>query len=300
MIYTSKNAFISYPIAVKLVYCFLSISIVCSCAADQVWLNDQEPDYNFPDTNINTTNTAQTIALEADTDLLYPDVSGYWIMKHITHRYSLIPALQEEISTKIEATMLVEITQEKNQLVLNEFVCDVHMLNQPGFGQMIVPDAFLNSLPNRIRNAELVYMKETQTGEPWLSMQADVYEETRGVSLKQFSDPLPSDSQDQRITDADQDQNPGLTVTLIGFPAGDIYLVQKMWDRLFSNQVSETEISGFIEWNDEQSFLGATSEALLIDVDRWIPQDQSLHYFTMKRVDQKQCPARMPAPVVDN
>ena len=279
-----------------------AIIMLWACAADDMWLTANTPDYGFPTVVelYQESNQSSTSQLPNTTQAMeYPNISGYWLMKHTTYKASMLPVLQEEVTTKIEATLLVEITQDNEQVIFNELVCDVFMLNEPGFGQMIIPDAFIQSLKQRTRKATLFYTQNQTADSNLLQMRSERYEEFRGVNLNSFDDPMPADKQVDSIIDADQDGQPGLTVQLIGFPEGDVYLIQKMWDRLLGNVVQEDLIQGVIEWEDEQLFLGATNEALLIDMDRWIPGPAERHQFVMQRVDEMVCPARMPAPTVD-
>jgi hypothetical protein len=301
-IFTLKHSVYNYQISVKLVY-LLSISFIFyACVANETELNSQAPDYGFPSIEqeqVMTSLPAINQMVVNDQSANYSDLTGYWIMKHITYRSSMLPVLLEEVSTRIEATLLIRIEQNQEKLIFHESVCDVFMFNEPSYGQTIIPDSFIHSLPDRIRKAQLIYVQDDIETKTWLSMQSEIYQEQRGILLNDFETEIPVDPNDHRIIDADTDGNPGLTVNLIGFPAGDVYLVQKMWDRFIASTVEENLIEGIIEWGDEQVFLGATNDALLVEVDRWIPQPMNLHQFTMQRVESSKCPNRLPPPTVD-
>ena len=71
-----------------------------------------------------------------------------------------------------------------------------------------------------------------------------------------------------------------------------MYLIQRTIDRLEGEVVDENELSGEIIWTDEQTFLGASNEVLLIDVRRWIPQEANKHTFNLARISSTQCPPR--------
>jgi len=151
-------------------------------------------------------------------------------------------------------------------------------------------------MPTRSRPATL----SLSPSETW-TLEVQRHPDIRGVSLDNpYSDPLPQTDDDPRIFDADLDGYPGVTVTLYGFPAGDIYMIQRTWDSLNGAVRSSTLIEGDVRWEDEQFHIDATEELLLVDIDRWIPAEEGLHTFTLERSEALTCDPRRSAALVSD
>ena len=207
-----------------------------------------------------------------------------------------LPVIDTLVVTLIETTALVEITQRDTALMLHQETCDVYMENTPAFGHTRLPDALISAMPTRGRPATLSL---SPSGE-W-TLEAERYPDIRGVTLNDpYSDPLPENADDPRIFDADLDGHPGVTVTLYGFPAGDVYMIQRTWDSLNGAVRSPALIEGEVMWEDEQFFIDATEEILLVDIDRWIPTGDGLHTFTLERNEAVTCDLRKPPAVVSD
>jgi len=139
------------------------------------------------------------------------------------------------------------------------------------------------SLVPAARSAILV----EQTGS--LHFESSTYVEVRGALLEDpVSDPLPTDPEDPRVIDQDEDGEPGMTVriTLLGILEGETYVVQRMSYRLSGVVVGSDRIEGTIEWSDEQTVLGATNPLLKAETVGTLDPDPAAHRFVMVRVDE--------------
>ena len=230
----------------------------------------------------------------------WPNIKGYWRIDQRTTLHSELPVLLEEVETAIDTVLIAEITQEEENLWLHYKVCDVRMENTPAYNHTLLPDTFLAALPYRTRRAQLL-----STEEGWQLTVPRQYE-LRGLSMENpASEPFPIDKTDLRIFDQDRDGSPGLTARLVGFPEGEVNLIQRSWDEwlgtvnLDEDGRQVIEITGEIKWGDEQTIIQATNEVLLVELSRWIPNDPMLHRLTMHRVNQRMCPPRREAPQPD-
>ena len=268
------------------------------------------PDYGFPDDFDEGLPTAPRSGGESSggigapdldaPDEAWPIIRGYWLVDHRTTLRSELPVLLEEVETTIDAILLAEISQEGGALWIHYEMCDVRMENTPAYNHTLLPDRFLTALPYRTRRGRLESVPEG-----WRLTVPKQYE-LRGVAMESPStDPFPADESDLRIYDQDRDGSPGLTAQLVGFPEGEVNLIQRSWDE-WSGAITlndqgrvVSEVSGDLQWGDEQKIIRATNEVLLVEVKRWIPDDPSLHQFTMRRVDQLVCPPRREPPTPD-
>lgn len=237
----------------------------------------------------------------------WPDMRGNWRIEHFTTLRSELPVLLEEIETQVQATILAEVTQEGAELWLHHQICDVTMTNTPSYNQTILPDLFISSLPLKTRRARLI--KERIDSGDRYELLAPLWYDLRSVELDDPSvDPLPSVSSDPRVFDQDRDGLAGLSAKLVGFPDGEVGLIQKSWDEWRGSIELDPEresalyaqsVGGAVSWGQEQQIIETTNEVLLIDVRRWIPEETSpptLHYFEMERIETLSCPPRRPAP----
>ena len=233
---------------------------------------------------------------------VWPDIRGYWRIDHHTVLRSELPVLLEEVETVIDAVLIGEVTQDEDELWVHYRVCDVYMENTPGYNQTLLPDTFLNALAYRTRPAQL-----TRSGSEW-SLRVPQRYELRGLTMTEPArDPFPVSDHDARIFDQDLDLKPGMSARLIGFPEGDVSLIQRTWDSWMGALSLDTDTStrgsrvesvrGVIEWDDEQTIIAASSDVLKIEVDRWVPQEPELHHFEMRRVTTLVCPPRRAPPI---
>ena len=290
MIFFRANSFCAKHFA------FLGISLlgigILGCAPQNQGFT-LAPDLGFP--TLGATQEVQRQANQLDSSnssslpnqTQWPDLGGYWLMDHITYLHTQLPVIEEEVETQIHARFLVEIRQNDNQLHLYETLCDVFMTSTPDYNQTRLSDEFINASALQHRQIQLIKQDDL------IFSESDEVVSLRGVYLDDpKEEALPSDRSDVRVVDGDGDGYPGLTANLVGFPEGNVYLVQRTIDRLKGQVINTDQLAGEIIWTDEQKFLGASNEVLLIEVQRWVPQEPNKHSFNLSRVDYSRCPAR--------
>ena len=226
----------------------------------------------------------------ASSDLRGDELVGLWRATQTTTTVMTLPVVMEELTTTLTASLSLVIRQEGGALWLNVKTCAVESQSVPDIGQRLIPAPFIDSLIPLERGGRL--WREGAE----LKLALEPAYEVRGARLDDpINDPLPTSADDPRVIDADRDGQPGLTVTLTGFPAGDVYLVQRAWDAWSASFIAAEgepidQVSGVVEWGEEQVRLGATSEALLLDVPQQIPRGEGLQTFEMWRVEPDEAP----------
>jgi hypothetical protein len=197
-----------------------------------------------------------------------------------------LPVVMEEITTTSTSELSLHIRQEGERLWVSVEICSVRLESSPDIGQRLLPEPFLASLPLTEREGRVWWAE----GE--LQLELPPAYEVRGALLDNpLQDPLPTEASDPRVIDADRDGHPGLTVTLTGFPAGDVYLVQRSWDAWrgavsVQGEGGEVErLEGEVTWGEEQSRLGATNDVLLIDVPQWAPEGEDSEGRPLQRFE---------------
>ena len=76
------------------------------------------------------------------------------------------------------------------------------------------------------------------------------------------TDPLPTDSEDPRVTDPDGDGHPGMTVEVEGLVSGQVYLVQRLVRGLRGEIDVDRRFTGTVTGTADQVVIGASNAIL--------------------------------------
>ena len=139
-----------------------------------------------------------------------------------------------------------------------------------------IPQAFVDSIPAFDRA---------------LIMEGDTLKfaqvvQVQGAHLKDSNnDTLPTEADDPRVFDQDQDGQPGLTVLVSGLLEGNIQVIQRLTTRL-SGEIDGDQMEGILTWKTEEPVLDGSSPILANDLPVTVhPSYQS--YFMAKRINSE-------------
>lgn len=208
----------------------------------------------------------------------WPDLSGRWAQLQVTTAIVDLP-IGGPSESRLETLVLVDIEQDDARLRLRETVCSIESEGPSSLVETKYPNAFVQALSGRVREAEL----DVEAGR-YTYREPKSYR-TSGVDLEDPArDELPSQPDDPRILDPDDDGQPGLTVEVSGFVNGRVFMVQKGWSELSGTLRSARQIEGRVRWNSDQSVVAATHKYLTFaPVSRPHPSAER-HYFRMARI----------------
>ncbi len=215
-----------------------------------------------------------------------PELSGIWAMMQVTSDRVVYPF----VGLRTRTTRLVlrlEIQQEGTTLIIRETHCLADMDDGTALVQTEITEAFLRSLSQQGRRAEL---EPRDTGWhltfPWGT-------EVHGAILEDPAhDPLPASPDDPRVMDQDGDGHPGVTVRIrvLGIISGEVYAVQRLSKHLEGPVVSEDRFEGLIAWSNEQTVLGASSTFLKDDTQAEVdPDPKKSFYIALRITDDVTC-----------
>jgi hypothetical protein len=204
-----------------------------------------------------------------------PELQGVW-----AHRQTLVGIAEVPVIGAVESptvtTMRVTFSATPEGLVMNETICGLLLGDQNGIVRLIVPNAFRDSIGLLERPASL----------DGAAFSAARFLELRGAELADpDNDALPTEPDDPRLTDPDEDGNPGLTVRATGLVDGEIYVVQRSWT-ILDGQLEGDRLDGLIEWNSEQIILDADNPVLLSGAPSGQVNDANRHWFRSTRIDE--------------
>jgi len=93
-----------------------------------------------------------------------------------------------------------------------------------------------------------------------------------GVDLEDpWSDPLPTESTDPRVTDPDADGHPGATVQVSGMIDGEVYMVQRLVRELRGTMQPDGTMRGAVIGGTESEVMGASNVMLRTFTPRFEP-----------------------------
>jgi hypothetical protein len=213
------------------------------------------------------------------------DVSGTWAQRLHVSSISDVPLVGEVNSTTI-STLRLSVEQSGADLSVTTETCDVEIVSSADLVETIIPDAFVDALEVSVRSGTVQGAGE----------QAHIvlprFVELRGVRLDDIeSDPLPTDPDDSRIWDQDEDGHPGMTVRVGGgLVDGEIYLIQRGWNALEGDVVDDQYVDGLVDWGDEQVVLGSDNQLLEEQPDsRPDPEAENSFFRSTRVADSVDC-----------
>jgi len=232
--------------------------------------------------NVNNTNNLNNLNNTNNTNNEpgpLPELAGTWAHLQLNGSLMNMPMVGLQ-SNKLISLVLVTMTQDGTALTASEVVCDIKIESSTSLVTTIIPQAFINSMPVVLKPVELVW-----DGAAWDYVQPQHWA-LQGVTLENLeTDPLPTDKNDPRVFDQDLDSHPGLTVSVTGLLSGDIYVIQRGWNSMLSNELTQDHLFGYLTWANEQVVLDATNNNLKTPIESTVDPDPTKSWFEFVRVD---------------
>lgn len=167
---------------------------------------------------------------------------------------------------------------DANTLIYREDNCTSEMTEVAGATSTLNPEYYTNTP---------VDDWEVAISEPFIGATFNIPETIviKGANLTNpATEALPSDPEDPRLYDFDEDGNPGYTVHVSGAATGDLYASERFTFSYSGTIVTDDLISGLIYNEVEDVFVQSTSVLIPTDTDTK-PDDVVEHsFFELKRV----------------
>lgn len=219
-------------------------------------------------------------AIEPDAqgeDLRAPFV-GYWAQAQYQAGVSALPVLGDVDTTTI-GTLRVEIRPDPDDvdglIVLTE-TCQALITREIDVVETIIPPSFIAALEITERRAQIDGAR----------LVAPSFIELRGVVLDDEGEPLPTEPDDPRVLDLDEDGHPGLTVRVAGLIDGEVYLVQRQTSDL-DGVLEGDRLDGLVGWLTEESVLGSDNPALAMGAPLVPDPDPAASTFRSTRISSE-------------
>src|SRR5690606_25075279 len=185
-------------------------------------------------------------------------LSGTYIFLQKTTSVTKMPVLSDVVATT-RAVSIQELNFDGTWLRGKGELCSIDLESSSKLVKTTLPPAFRRALPPVQVDARI----SSEDGLRRFTQAAQTLVLGANLTNKE-SDPLPTDVNDKRVTDDDDDGKPGVTVQVSGIVNGQIYLVQRSTSRL-DGHATEGGFHGRIRFTNEQKILDATSKTLRRD-----------------------------------
>ena len=205
-----------------------------------------------------------------------PDIDGVWALKLVTAAKNNAPVIGD-VATETTSYEKVTINQNGTSLELSEQVCDIRVRSSQDAVETVIPDQFVRHIRTVERPGKLVY----QDGEWRLNVPKHL--KYFGVRPSIGSAKLPEDKDSRYIFDQDEDNHPGMTISLSGLLSGDLYVIQRSWDVLQGKRYKSGQFAGPLQWDTDQIVLEKTGR-IFGEMDPSTPVDKN-SYFRLVPVD---------------
>ncbi len=161
-----------------------------------------------------------SVALARPRHVQAEELVGTWAMKLQLAVIAQVPVLGDS-ATVNHRTNLATLRMQDGVLTQTHRACRVEVVAERDFATPIVPQAFVDHLPEKTYPVELRDIGDQVRYDVDLQLEVMGYDET-------LPEPVPSDDQDKRIEDTDQDGRIGITFLVDApvFGRVEVYAVQ--------------------------------------------------------------------------
>jgi len=263
---------------------FVSTSFLASCSGVNLerynWAAERSAPLDcFADDAEGDNPNASTSALDVESISPPFDLSGVWAQQQVTSAIASAPLVGESITTSTNI-LRMELEQQGGRVTMTAQVCSITQQSTSNAGTTIVPQAFIDAIGLSDRSVTLV---PTDSG---YRFQQARYVRILGMDLEDdANEPIPTDENDPRVVDSDNDGHPGVTVVVEGIVDGQVYLVQRHWKELCGDVMSEDAVDGYIRWGTDQHVVAGSNFVLSRTPEAEPHPDWELNRFKLRRID---------------
>jgi hypothetical protein len=185
-------------------------------------------------------------------------VSGTWVIRALATQVVQAPILANPLHPKTLFYMAVKLTQSGSEVVADGHYCDRSEIDEPGsLITVVMPDKWAHTEKPVRRSGSLVVGAD---GTPVLSFPPLV--ELAGAVADATTDQLPTDIDDPRVIDEDNDGHRGITINLTGTLNGSLYSVQRQTTAITAIPVAADRFEGLLDFTSEQKVLDSSNELI--------------------------------------
>jgi hypothetical protein len=182
------------------------------------------------------------------------DLSGTWVLETIGAQTVTAPTYPNPFHLKSIGVILVQVTQTGSDVTLDGHYCDrIQNDNSNNPAKVVIPDAW-RLTPFPIQRSGT--FADNGSGQLELTLPNAI--EVPGANLVDPAcDALPTDPNDPRVVDTDDDGYPGISVGLSGLITGLIRSVQRQATTLHGVAVAADRIEGGMTFESDQSVVAS-------------------------------------------
>ena len=209
----------------------------------------------------------------------YPDISGTWAKLMIFFGKAKPPLVSPPVAWAVNI-LKTEIEQNGAEITSHNSMCRLKVGNDNALLEAVMPDSYADSLPIVTKTATLK-LKNNGT----VSFHQDKVWDVRSCILDNPEDDLPTDIDDPRVGDWDNNGINGIRMGSSGVVNGWAEIVQKVSTILDGSIQENGEIHGLVVWAEQQKVLWTDNIAMSQGAPTYMDGDPAESYFIYRRID---------------
>lgn len=271
---------------ISLLACAVCVSgVLMSCGTDTEeppGSNDSVPiDDESSDTDSATNDTAGDEPTESSVENRAAALVGHYVERVTVSTLDTIPGLGERASSSYYVG-LTDIEEINGKIISTSISCRSVVGSVSGV-KVVISDELTQLIP------PLVGEVTTEEIKGAIVFNRETVYMPLGVELEDLvNDELPTNAQDPRIIDQDEDGHPGVTIVLsmLGIN-GEIYAVRKEVGSWSVSEIEDGRFNGPFRDESLQKVIGANPSMLQVDMQSRPNPDESKSYLDLIRTEEK-------------
>ena len=209
----------------------------------------------------------------------YPDISGTWAKIMIFFGKAKPPLVSPPVAWAVNI-LKTEIEQKGADLTTHNSMCRLKVGNDNVLLEAVMPNSYADSLPTVTKTATLKIENDGT-----VSFHQDKVWDVRSCILDNPEDDLPTEIDDPRVRDWDNNGINGIRMGASGVVNGWAEIVQKVSTILDGTIQGNGEIHGLVTWAEQQKVLWTDNVALSQGSPTYQDGDPAESYFIYRRID---------------
>jgi hypothetical protein len=208
------------------------------------------------------------------------DLSGRWAYQEVLGEVVIAPGFSDPLHSRTVTFAVIDVTQSGADLSMDGPVCDVYIEDAESPVHTNVTDAFWSVFSPLSRTATFSSADGSLVG-------PDYYVVGGAELTEPETEALPTEPDDPRVRDDDNDGKPGLTTPITGLFDGEIYTTMRKITAIDGVAVSADSIQGKATYTAERNILASDPPSLkdnLSGAEYGPDPDPCTSYFRMVRI----------------
>lgn len=251
---------------------------------DQSDESEKSDDYDLSDESelsddYDLSDTSDQSEQSDEDSVTYPDISGTWAKIMVFFGKAKPPIVSPPVAWAINI-LRTKIEQNGAEITTHNSMCRLKVGNDNAMLQAVMPDTYADALPAVTKTARLNWENDGT-----FSFRQEKVWDVRSCVLDDPEDDLPTEIDDPRVEDWDNNGIKGLRMGSSGVVNGWAEIVQKVSTILDGTVQENGEIHGLVTWAERQKVLWTDNFAMSQGSPTYQDGDPAKSIFIYRRID---------------